>query len=81
MLSRTAEGHHPKQFFVGSFADGMHCGTDVVQYAHDSRHRLGLDQLTDDLVVEVVDRHPLDSLLHILFLENIHHGPDSQIMS
>jgi len=46
----------------------MHRGTDVVQDAHDAWNSLGLDQLTDDFVVEVVDRNPLYTLLHILLL-------------
>ena len=41
---------------------------DVVQNCHDARRPLLLDQLTDDGVVEVVDRLPGDALLNVLLL-------------
>jgi len=70
-FSRTDKGHHPEQLFIGSLGDGVHRSTDVVQNAHDAWDRLGLNQLADHLVVEIVDRHPLDAFLYIFFLQNI----------
>lgn len=32
-------------------------------------HHLGLDEVTDDLVVKVIDGGPFDSLLNVLFLQ------------
>ena len=46
----------------------MHRCADVVNDAHDSRRTFALDQLTDDLVVEIVDRLPSDSFSYILLL-------------
>ena len=55
---------------VGALLDAVLAGADVVQDGHDAGARaLVLDQLTDDGVVEVLDRGPADALLDVLFLE------------
>jgi len=55
---------------VSTLADSVHRSTNVVNDAHNSRRVFALNQLADDLVVEIVDRRPLDSFPHVLFLHN-----------
>lgn len=42
--------------------------TRVVEGGKDARRALLFDEVADDLVVEVLDRGPLDLLAHVLFL-------------
>lgn len=48
----------------------MHRGTDVVEDADDTRWFVLVDQITDDLVVEEVNRSPVHSLLNVFLLRN-----------
>ena len=57
-----------QQRVVGAARHGVHRRADVIEHAHDARWVLRLNQITHDLVVEVLDWFPLDAFLHVLFL-------------
>lgn len=58
-----------EEFIISTFRDRVQSGTHIVQHTHDARRRLALNQITNDLVIKIINRFPFDSFLNILFLK------------
>ena len=59
---------HLFEVVVCTFANGVKCGTHVVQDGQHAGRSTPFNQLADDLVIEVVNCCPLDAFLYVLLL-------------
>lgn len=53
---------------ISPLTNSMHCGTHIVQHTHHTYWLLALNEITHNLVVEVIYGRPFNSFLDILFL-------------